>query len=59
MNEIKLGKEMRFSRNQKKVIFYAYYLVSKSYEYFNTEAERSQYIANHKLIINLKSENYA
>ena len=30
-----------------------------SYEYFNTEAERSQYIANHKLIINLKSENYA
>lgn len=59
MNEIKLGREVVFSKLGKQVMYYVYYLSSSSYEYFDTESDRSQYIANHKLIINLNSKNYA
>mgnify|MGYP003624624941 FL=1 len=59
MNEIKLGREIIFSKLGKQVMYYVYYLSSSSYQYFQTENDRSQYIANHKLIINLKTENYA
>ena len=54
MNEIKLGREIIFSKLGKQVMYYVYYLSSSSYQYFQTENDRSQYIANHKLIINLK-----
>ena len=59
MNEIKLGREIVFNKNGKQEMYYVYYIARASYQYFQTENDRSQYISNHKLIINLKSKNYA